>query len=90
MKRLVLILAALALAGCGHRPVAQVIEVKVPVPVPCVSKDLPPPPTYTDTLAALQAAPDPGEFTRLLAGNWPVRNARLEALEAAVDACRQP
>jgi hypothetical protein len=90
MTRAALILAGLALAGCGHRPVAQVIEVKVPVPVACVSKDLPPPPTYTDTLAALQAAPDQGEFTRLLAGNWPVRNARLEALEAAVDACRQP
>ncbi|MCE2945155.1 MAG: hypothetical protein LW828_10635 [Xanthomonadaceae bacterium] len=83
MKRLVLI-AALALAGCGHRPVAQVIEVKVPVPVPvpCVSKDLPPRPTYSDTLATLQAAQDQGEFTRLLAGNWPVRNARLETLES--------
>jgi hypothetical protein len=90
MKRLVLILAALALAGCAHGAGGQVIEVKVPVPVPCVSKDLPPPPTYTDTLAALQAAPDQGEFTRLLAGNWPVRNARLAALEAAVEACRQP
>jgi hypothetical protein len=87
MKRLVLI-SALALAGCATT--GETITVKVPVPVSCVSKDLPPPPTYTDTLAALQAAPDQGEFTRLLAGNWPVRNARLEALEAAVDACRQP
>ncbi|MCA3711294.1 MAG: hypothetical protein IM667_00790 [Phenylobacterium sp.] len=88
MKRLVLILAALALAGCATT--GETITVKVPVPVPCVSKDLPPPPTYTDTLAALQAAADQGEFTRLLAGNWPVRDARLKALEAAVDACRQP
>jgi hypothetical protein len=87
MKRLVLT-AALALAGCATT--GETITVKVPVPVSCVSKDLPPPPTYTDTLAALLAAPDQGEFTRLLAGNWPVRNARLEALEAAVDACRQP
>jgi hypothetical protein len=87
MKRLVLI-AALALAGCATT--GETITVKVPVPVSCVSKDLPPPPTYTDTLAALQAAPDQGEFTRLLAGNWPVRNARLEALEAAVEACRTP
>ena len=87
MKRLVLILA-LALAGCATT--GETITVKVPVPVACVSDQLPKPPTYPDTLAALKAAPDQAEFTRLLAAGWPLRNARLEALEAAVDACRQP
>ena len=90
MKRLVLILAALALGGCAHGAGGQVIEVKVPVPVPCVSADLPKPPAYPDTLAALKAAPDQAEFTRLLAAGWPLRTARLEALEAAVEACRAP
>ncbi len=87
MKRLVLI-AALALAGCATT--GETITVKVPVPVACVSDQLPKAPTYPDTLAALKAAPDQAEFTRLLAAGWPLRNARLEALEAAVDACRQP
>jgi hypothetical protein len=87
MKRLVLI-AALALAGCATT--GETITVKVPVPVACVSDQLPKTPTYPDTLAALKAAPDQAEFTRLLAAGWPLRNARLEALEAAVEACRTP
>jgi hypothetical protein len=43
---------------------------------------------YPDTLQALRQAPDQAEFTRLLAAGWPLRDARLKALEAAVDACR--
>jgi len=88
MTRAALILSALALASCATTRAPPPIIVKVPVPVPCVSKDFPPRPTYTDTLAALQGAADQGEFTRLLAGNWPVRDARLVALEAAVEVCR--
>jgi len=64
--------------------------VKVPVPVPCVSAQLPGPPDYPDTAAALRAAPDLAEFTRLLSAGWPLRDARLTALEAAVEACRAP
>ena len=88
MARAALILSALALAGCATT--GETITVKVPVPVSCVSDQLPPPPTYPDTLAALKAAPDQAEFTRLLAAGWPLRTARLEALEAAVEACRKP
>jgi len=85
-----LVLSAAVLTGCASPSVPPPTIVKVPVPVSCVSDQLPKAPTYPDTLAALKAAPDPAEFTRLLAAGWPLRNARLEALEAAVDACRQP
>jgi hypothetical protein len=90
MTRAALILSALALAGCATTSTPPPIIVKVPVPVSCVSDQLPKAPTYPDTLAALKAAPDQAEFTRLLAAGWPLRTARLEALEAAVEACRKP
>jgi hypothetical protein len=79
--------AALLLAGCVTP--GQTITVKVPTPVPCVSRDLPPPPTYPDTPAALKAAPDQAEFLRLLAAGWPLRVARGEALENALTICRE-
>jgi hypothetical protein len=79
--------AALLLAGCVTP--GQTITVKVPTPVPCVSRDLPPPPTYPDTPAALKAAPDQAEFLRLLAAGWPLRVARLDALENALTICRE-
>jgi hypothetical protein len=77
-----LILTACATSG-------ETITVSVPTPVPCVSKDLPPPPTYPDTPADLKAAPDQAEFTRLLAAGWPLRVARLDALESALTICRE-
>jgi hypothetical protein len=80
-------LACLLLAGCAHD--GQVIEIKVPVPVPCVSADFPKPPTYPDTREALRQAPDQAEFVRLLAAGWPLREARLKALEAALEPCRK-
>ena len=88
MKVFALILSALALAGCATTSTPPPIIVKVPVPVPCVSDQLPGPPTYPDTPAALRGAPDLAEFTRLMAAGWPLRDARLVALEAAVEACR--
>ncbi len=87
MRAYLTIPAALLLAGCVTP--GQTITVKVPTPVPCVSRDLPPPPTYPDTPAALKAAPDQAEFTRLLAAGWPLRVARLQALEGALTICRE-
>lgn len=84
MKRA--LIACLALGGCATT--GETITVKVPVPVPCVSKDFPPPPTYPDTRTALTTAPDQAEFLRLLAAGWPLRVARLEALENALTICR--
>jgi hypothetical protein len=81
-------LACLLLAGCATTS-APPIEIKVPVPVPCVSADFPKPPTYPDTREALRQAPDQAEFTRLLAAGWPLRDARLKALEAALEPCRK-
>ena len=88
MKLFALILAALVLAGCATTSIPPPTIVKVPVPVPCISDQLPGPPTYADTAEALRAAPDLADFTRLLAAGWPLRDARLVALEAAVEACR--
>lgn len=90
MKVFALILAVLVLASCATTSTPPPIIVKVPVPVPCISDQLPGPPTYADTAEALRAAPDLAEFTRLMAAGWPLRDARLVALEAAVEACRTP
>ena len=87
MRAYLTIPAALLLAGCVTP--GQTITVKVPTPVPFVSKDLPPPPTYPDTPAALKAAPDQAELLRLLAAGWPLRVARGEALENALTICRE-
>jgi len=88
VKLFALILAGLVLTGCASASAPPPTIVKVPVPVPCVSDQLPGPEDYPDTAEALRAAPDLAEFTRLLAAGWPLRNARLTALEAAVQACR--
>ena len=77
----------LILTGCATT--GETITVSVPTPVPCVSKDFPPPPTYPDTRTALTTAPDQAEFVRLLAAGWPLRVARLEALENALTICRE-
>ena len=89
MKFPAVILSAAILTGCASHSVPPPTIVKVPVPVPCVSAQLPGPPDYPDTREALRAAPDLAEFTRLLAAGWPLREARLKALEAAVQACRK-
>ena len=87
MKAYLTIPAALILTGCATP--GETITVSVPTPVPCVSKDFPPPPTYPDTPAALTTAPDQAEFLRLLAAGWPLRVARLDALENALTICRE-
>lgn len=88
MKTWPLIPVAFLLASCAH-DAPPPIEIKVPVPVPCVSADFPKPPTYPDTREALRQAPDQAEFTRLLAAGWPLKEARLKALEAAIEPCRK-
>jgi hypothetical protein len=77
----------LILTGCATP--GETITVSVPTPVPCVSKDFPPPPAYPDTRTALTTAPDQAEFLRLLAAGWPLRVARLDALENALTICRE-
>ena len=89
MKVYAAILSAGSLAACATPDLPPPIEIKVPVPVPCVSADFPKSRTYPDTREALRQAPDQAEFTRLLAGNWPLRDARLKALEAAIEPCRK-
>ena len=90
MKVYAALLSAGSLTACATTATPPPTIIKVPVPVPCVSEDFPKPPTYPDTREALRAARDVDEFTRLLAAGWPVRDARLTALEAAVEACRAP
>ena len=89
MKVYAALLSAGSLAACATTATPPPIEIKVPVPVPCVSEDFPKPPTYPDTREALRQAPDQAEFTRLLAAGWPLREARLKALEAAIEPCRK-
>lgn len=89
MKVYAALLSAGSLAACATTATPPPTIIKVPVPVPCVSADFPKAPTYTDTREALRQAPDQAEFTRLLAAGWPVREARLKALEAAIEPCRK-
>ena len=89
MKVYAALLSAGSLAACATTATPPPIEIKVPAPVPCVSADFPKAPTYPDTREALRQAPDQAEFTRLLAAGWPLREARLKALEAAIEPCRK-
>ena len=89
MKVYAALLSAGSLAACATTATPPPTIIKVPVPVPCVSEDFPKPPTYPDTREALRQAPDQAEFTRLLAAGWPLREARLKALEAAIEPCRK-
>lgn len=94
MKRLI-VLAALALAGCGGRavipppePEIKTIEVKVAVPAPCPAlAKLGEEPSYADTDAALAASPDIFESTRLLLKGRLQRTKRLAEYGAAKVAC---
>jgi hypothetical protein len=80
MKALI-VLAALALAGCGTTKTVY-------VPTSCVPKDYPPRPEFTDTDPALAAAPDFAHRYQLLAGNHAARVARADANEKLIEACR--
>ncbi len=88
-------LAALLLSGCAGRaglpppePVVVTKEVKVAVPVPCPAlAKLGSEPDYADTDAALRAAPDIFEQTRLLLKGRLQRIKRTSEYAAARLAC---
>lgn len=89
------ILAALLLAGCAEQtkrpppePVikTQTVNVATPVPCPALAK-LGNEPNYVDTDAALKAAPDIFEQTRLLLEGRIQRTDRLSSYAAARAAC---
>jgi hypothetical protein len=84
--------AAASLAACATsppEPIVKTVEVRTPVAVSCVPKDTPPRLTYSDTDAALKAAPDLAGRYQLLASEHSRRVSRAEILEAVVDACRK-
>lgn len=80
--------AAVFLTACATRPepVIRTVEVKVPVAIPCAA-DPGPDPVYPDTDAALRAAPNILERTRLLLAARLLRMAREAELKAAVAGC---
>lgn len=84
MKRaLILVLFVAGCASQPQEPVVKTVTVNVPVAVPCL-KDIGPEPVYSDTDAALKAAPD--LFTRvklLLAGR--LQRMDRDAVRAAAD-----
>jgi hypothetical protein len=95
MRLTAAIVLTLALAACATAappPEPRIItkEVKVEVPVSCVPKDTPPAPTFSDTAAALKAAPGAEDRYLLLSGNWFPRDVRLALLESIVASCRKP
>ncbi len=90
--RLLIICAALALAGCATttppEPVIITKEVLVPVAMDCVPKTLGPPPKYADSKEALLAAPGPEDRYQLLAAGREQRIARLGEVEPVITNCR--
>jgi hypothetical protein len=91
MKSLFPLLSLLTLTACGTahlEPTVKTVEVRVAVPVACVPKTFPGKQIYPDTKPALLAAKGQDERYRLMTAGWKMRDARLGALEAQVDACR--
>lgn len=87
--RAAILLAALALAGCGTtaEPKVRTVEVKVPVARACVPADLPPKPAaYADD--ALTAGTPPDERYKAIATANQERRARLARTEPVIQACR--
>jgi len=59
-----------------------------PPPKSCVPRNLPQPPRYPDTDAALRAAPGAADRYQLMAAGRILRQQRLEDLERVVQNCR--
>jgi hypothetical protein len=59
-----------------------------PLAKSCVPRNLPPPPRYPDTDAALRSAPGAADRYQLLAAGRLIRQKRLEDLERVVAGCR--
>jgi hypothetical protein len=81
--------ALLVLGGCAAAHGGSAVRrVEIPVARGCVPESLPPAPLFADSAAALLGASGADERYRLLAAEWLRRAARLEMLEAVVEACR--
>ncbi len=93
MKIIPALVAALALAACGGRPQSTpeplviIQEVIVPIVGACVPRGLGDEPAYSDTDAALIAAPEGAVRFQLLVIGRVERQARLKELEPVVKAC---
>ncbi|ABX34297.1 conserved hypothetical protein [Delftia acidovorans SPH-1] len=87
MMRAILLLAALALAGCGSVPRVEIQEVKVPVPVECREPIPDRPAMPTDGLAD---DADPFELLRAALAEIDRREGYEVRLLAALMACTQP
>ncbi len=87
MRATILLLGALALAGCGSVPRVEVQEVKVPVPVECREPvpDRPNMPTE-----ALADDADPYDLLRAALAEIDRREGYEVRLLAALMACTQP
>jgi len=59
-----------------------------PPPKSCVPRNLPAPPRYPDTDAALRASPGAADRYQLMAAGRILRQQRLEDLERVVQNCR--
>ncbi|WP_293365438.1 hypothetical protein [Phenylobacterium sp.] len=72
-------------------PTILVMPSKPPPPPPprsCVPRNLPPPPRYPDTDAALRSSPGAADRYQLMAAGRILRQQRLEDLERVVQNCR--
>lgn len=92
MKRIAVLAAALALAGCadklpGEAPMPATVQ--VPVAVTC-TPDIGPAPQYPDTDTALAGVPDIFEGVKLLKAGRLMRIAREAQLNAALAGCAAP
>ncbi|WP_047217194.1 hypothetical protein [Delftia lacustris] len=87
MMRAILLLAALALAGCSSVPRVEVQTVKVPVPVECREPVPDRPSMPTDTLAE---DADPFELLRAALAEIDRREGYEVRLLAALMACTSP
>ncbi|WP_338499944.1 hypothetical protein [Delftia tsuruhatensis] len=87
MRATILLLGALALAGCGSVPRVEVQEIKVPVPVECREPIPDRPSMPTETLAEDS---DPFVLLRAALAEIDRREGYEVRLLAALMACTQP
>ena len=83
--------AAILLAGCAAQEPQRIVvtqQVKVPVPIECVPDGVGGPPIYSDTDAAIIAAPDDAALIYLFWTGRVERDLRLAIIETVVEGCR--